>query len=334
MLTWPHSATDWRDALPEVEPLYLEIARQIAARQSLLIVCHNQNVKHRVQTLLRQAGLPPEHIMLALSPCNDTWARDHGPLTVLTDAGPRLCDFRFNGWGGKFEAGLDDRITANLHDAGLFGDVACEPINLVLEGGAIETDGEGTLLATSHSIVTATRNPELDRVEMERLLTAHLGLQRFLWLEHGHLSGDDTDGHIDTLARFADPHTILYATAYPDDPDHTGLAAMAEELAAFRRTDGQPYRLIPLPPVTPQYGDDGARLPAGYANFLIINGAVLLPVYGDANDGAAAECLGRAFPDREIVPLDCRPLVRQNGSLHCITMQFPKALAIHTGGNS
>ncbi len=334
MLTWPHAATDWRDALPLVEPLYLEIARQIAARQTLLLVCHDRTLETRVLSLLQQAGIPRERIVSALAPCNDTWARDHGPLTVLTDSGPRLCDFRFNGWGGKHEAALDDRITAHLCAAGLFGQAECEPVELVLEGGAIETDGEGTLLATSHSIVTATRNPDLDRAAVEQLLTNHLGVQRFLWLEHGHLSGDDTDGHIDTLARFSDPHTILYATAYPDDPDHAGLAAMAEELAAFRQADGEPYRLVPLPPISPQYGEDGARLPAGYANFLILNGAVLLPVYGDANDGAAVECLGRAFPDREIVPLDCRPLVHQNGSLHCITMQFPKALTLHTGGNS
>jgi agmatine/peptidylarginine deiminase len=330
MLTWPHPATDWRDLLPQVEPLYLEIARQIAARQSLLIVCHDRALQARVLSLLQHAEVPRARVIPAIAPCNDTWARDHGPLTVLTGAAPRLCDFRFNGWGGKHEAALDDRITANLCSAGLFGKAVCEPVELVLEGGAIETDGEGTLLATSHSIVTATRNPGLDRVAVERLLTAHLGLQRFLWLEHGHLSGDDTDGHIDTLARFADPHTILYATAYEDDPDHAGLAAMAEELTAFRRADGEPYRLVPLPPISPQYGEDGARLPAGYANFLIINGAVLLPVYGDANDGAAVECLRRAFPDREIVPLDCRPLIHQNGSLHCITMQFPKALTIRT----
>jgi agmatine/peptidylarginine deiminase len=193
----------------------------------------------------------------------------------------------------------------------------------VLEGGALETDGAGTLLATRSSVITDSRNPGLPQVEIESLLREVLGMQHFLWLDAGHLSGDDTDGHIDTLARFADPATILYATAAADDPDFPELERMRQQLEGLRDTAGRPFRLLPLPAPGVHRDQDGQRLPATYANFLIINGAVLLPTYGVPQDAAARRILAAAFPGREIVGIDCRPAIRQNGSLHCLTMQFP-----------
>ncbi|WP_428622486.1 agmatine deiminase family protein [Sedimenticola sp.] len=323
MLTWPHRETDWAEYLAEVDRVYLDICQQVTRFQPLLIVCKNSHHQRVIRQKLTEAGVASHRLLFAIAPSNDSWARDHAPLSCIGDKGARLLDFQFNGWGGKYPAELDNRINQCLFQSGVFTATDYQTVPLVLEGGAVETDGEGTLLATRSSVLTQSRNPDLSPQQVESILTRQLGFKRFLWLEHGHLSGDDTDGHIDTLVRFADPATLLYATATVEDGDYPELEAMAAELRAFRRQDGSPYRLIPLPAIPPIVSDDGERLPAGYANFLIINGAVLLPVYGIEQDSAAIRCLQASFPGREIIPINCLPLIRQNGSLHCITMQFP-----------
>ncbi len=326
MIAWPHGETDWADHLPAVERVYLEISKAVTRHQDLIIVCHDEALRSAVRLRLDGAGVDLERVHLAVAPVNDTWTRDYAPLTTLQGDHARLMNFGFNGWGGKYSADLDDRVTRRLVENGLFGATPCVDTGLVLEGGAVETDGEGTLLATLSSTFTETRNPGTGLSGLEQRLSDCLGIERFLWLQHGHLSGDDTDGHIDTLARFADSDTIVYVTALPEDPDAAGLAAMEAELKKFRTRDGKPYRLVPLPPLCPQTGENGNRLPGSYANFLIINGAVLLPVYGDPSDQTAIDCLQGCFPQREIIPIDCQPLIRQNGSLHCVTMQFPAAV--------
>jgi agmatine/peptidylarginine deiminase len=245
---------------------------------------------------------------------------------VLDDAGrAQPVDFRFNGWGGKHPAGLDDRITARLHAAGWLGDTELVSSPLVLEGGAVDTDGQGTLLAVRRTLLDPARNPGWDQARIEGELATRLGMARMLWLDAGQLDGDDTDGHIDTLARFCSPDTICHATAHPaaSARERDALAALARELAALRRTDGRPYALVPLPAPAPIQDAAGAPLPATYANFLIINGAVLMPGYGDPADARAAERLAACFAPREMAVVDCRPLIRQGGSLHCITMQLP-----------
>jgi agmatine/peptidylarginine deiminase len=328
MLTWPHADTDWGPLLTEAEAVYLEIACHIIQYQKLIIVCHDREHHQRIHGLLNKANIASNHLALATAPGNDTWTRDHGPLTVITEQGPLLLDFHFNGWGGKYAAELDDQITRRLATTGCFGDTPLKSIELILEGGAVETDGQGTLLATEGSVITDSRNPGLAKQAIEKLLSEHLGIERFLLLKHGHLSGDDTDGHIDTLARFCDTETITHVTCLPEDEDFAQIKAMVRELEALRTTDGHPYRLVPLPPLQPQYDEDGRRLPATYANFLIINGAVLLPVYKDPADEEAIRILASCFPGREIIPIDCRTLIRQNGSLHCITMQIPAQVKI------
>ncbi|MCW8949824.1 MAG: agmatine deiminase family protein [Sedimenticola sp.] len=331
MLTWPHAHTDWYNHLDQVEQVYLTLSQQITRFQHLLIVCNNAQHQRHITDILNSNGININRISFTVAPSNDTWARDHAPLTCLGENGAQLLNYQFNGWGGKYAADLDNQINQALFDEEVFGNTPYKSLPLILEGGAVETDGLGTLLATRSSVLSESRNPALAVEDIESRLSAEMGFDRYLWLEHGHLSGDDTDGHIDTLARFADPATILYATATRDDPDYPELEAMATELHSFRQRNGEPYRLIPLPAIPPITDESGERLPAGYANFLIINQAVLLPVYNIPQDTEAVLCLEACFPNREIIPIDCTPLIRQNGSLHCITMQFPEQVKIKAG---
>jgi len=327
MLTWPHAHSDWADALAHIEPVCAQIGAAIARRQRLLVLCQDDVLAARARRKTIAAGGNPSCITTLSVTSDDTWARDYGPLTVIDRDGVTLCDFRFDGWGGKYAAERDNAITRTLHQRGLFGAARLRRLPLVLEGGAIETDGQGTLLATRRSVVCAARNPAVSEASIEQTLGDVLGASRILWLETGGLSGDDTDGHIDNLARFADAETILYVTTEPDDADFDALRGMYRQLKALRTRAGRAYRLIALPPAGRHFDGD-RRLPATYANFLLINGAVLLPVYGVANDGPAMSVLQGCFRNREIIPIDCRPVIRQNGSLHCLTLQLPAAVAL------
>lgn len=327
MLTWPHPGTDWAAQLDAVEPVFLDIARAVLRFEHVVLSCEHvfrmQALERELNEYAQSNGLPGR-VVTVPAPANDTWARDHGPITVMTDSGPELLDFRFNAWGGKFHWEKDDALNRHLANAGVFGTTPLKPVDFVLEGGSIESDGQGTLLTTSECLLTPTRNPDYDRAAIEQLLGEVLGAERVLWLNHGYLAGDDTDSHIDTLARFCAPDRICYV-ACPDvaDEHYSALAAMEEELQEFRQRNGEPYQLTALPWPEPIYGDDGERLPATYANFLIINHAVLLPVYGVPQDDEAVSVLQALFPDREIVAINCRPLIQQHGSLHCVTMQIP-----------
>lgn len=324
-LTWPHADTDWAYMLKEVTDCYLRIAFEIATREPLLVVTPDAE---GTRSLLEQK-LPARataNIRYAECPTNDTWARDHGFLTVTSTEGAELLDFRFNGWGGKFPAELDNGINARI--CGLLHGKYTDCSDFVLEGGSIETDGQGTLLTTSQCLLNPNRNPQLDKAHIEALLAERLGVTRFLWLDHGHLAGDDTDAHIDTLARLCPNDTIAYTRCTdPADEHHAELTAMEEQLRTFRTAKGEPYRLIPLPLPEPITDKNGERLPATYANYLVMNGTVLYPTYAQpATDEAAAKALHEAYPDRDIVGTDCRALIRQHGSLHCATMQFPKGV--------
>ncbi len=324
MLTWPHGHGDWAPHLARVTPTFVAIAREVAKREKLLVTCYDESHRAEVQRQLTEGEVAMEQVRLAVAPSNDTWARDHGPITVLEAGQPRLLDFVFNGWGRKHASALDNRLTGRLHDAGVFDEVPLERFDLVLEGGSIDSDGEGTLLTTRRCLLSPERNPQYDCVGLELMFARLFGTRRVLWLDHGELSGDDTDAHVDTLARFCDARTIAHVTCDdPTDPHYEPLARMAEELAGFRDQDGEPYRLVPLPLPAPQYDEEGQRLPATHANFLIIDGAVLVPTYDDPTDALALERLAAAFPDREVVSIDCRSLILQYGSLHCVTMQLP-----------
>ncbi|CAK0738022.1 agmatine deiminase [Gammaproteobacteria bacterium] len=329
LLAWPHPDSDWGPLLSEVETVFTTIAAAICRHERLLIAVHNEQVSTRVTHCLNQAGVAEERYTLFHAPYNDTWMRDTGPITVIEDGWPVLLNFRFNGWGGKFNAELDDALTLALHTAGAFGSTPSCQFPLVLEGGSIEVDGAGGLLTTSSCLLAPTRNPEMDRSEVEAALRSYFGVERIHWLHHGGLAGDDTDGHIDTLARFCSPHLIAYQACTDPDDEHFGpLRAMAEELATLRQTNEEPYHLAPLPWPRPHYAPDGHRLPATYANFLILNDAVLVPTYDDPADVQALNTLQHCFPDRQIVGIPCSPLLLQHGSLHCVTMQLPSLVII------
>nr|WP_320012394.1 agmatine deiminase family protein [uncultured Desulfobulbus sp.] len=324
LLSWPHRDTDWAPYLQHVWQVFLEITQTISRFEQVVIVTPDP---HLVQDQLCQAGIQPAPITLVQVATNDTWTRDFGPITVLEDAHPCLLDFGFNGWGLKFAADLDNQITAHLAAEGLWGKTPLQVPGLILEGGSIESDGAGTLLTTSECLLGPNRNPHLNKAQLEQALSHHLGISHFLWLDHGFLAGDDTDSHIDTLARLCPKETILYVRC-PDQTDsHYGaLQQMEAELQKLKTPKGQPYRLVPLPWPRPCYHEDGHRLPATYANFLIINGAVLVPTYDDPQDQIALATIAQVFPDREIIGIDCRPLILQHGSLHCVTMQLPRGV--------
>ena len=310
-LTWPHAGTDWAPMLDEIIAVYHQMAREIAQRERLLVVAPEDAARDCLRIVCDT---------------NDTWARDHGFISLVDDDGHRrLLDYQFNGWGEKFEAGLDNAINRKIYDAGeLEGDyVDC--LDFVLEGGSIESDGKGTIFTTSQCLLAPHRNQPMTKEQIEERLKHDLCAERILWIDYGHLTGDDTDGHIDTLVRICPDDTILYVGCdNPQDEQYEALQKMEAQLRTFRTLEGKPYTLKRLPMPRPIYdGED--RLPATYANFLIINGAVLCPTYGQPDlDAEALSIIGGSFPDREIIGIDCLPVIRQHGSLHCCTMQFPK----------
>lgn len=320
-LTWPHEDTDWVSILDEVIPCFVSIAIEIQKREKLLIVCRN------IQQVKQQLGVVNEdNILYYEMPSNDTWARDHAAITILEDQCPIICDFAFNGWGLKFAANFDNRITRRLYSAGAFLPAVkyASCLDFVLEGGSFESDGKGTLLTTFACLGSENRNDTLGKSEIENVLKEKFGVTHILWLHHGYLVGDDTDSHVDTLARFCDEQTIAYVSCDdPEDEHYEALQAMKTELLSFRTAEGKPYRLLPLP-MADKVEWEGERLPATYANFLIINRAVLMPFYNSPQDIVAKERLERVFPDREVIGIDCLPLIKQHGSLHCVTMQFPE----------
>lgn len=324
-LTFPHNNSDWAASLNEVTSCFVQIITAISLYEKVLIICDDLD---RVNAFL--GSIPKDQLRLVELPSNDTWSRDYGGITVTTSDGPLIWDFMFNGWGLKFPAYLDNQLTIGLQEQGVFGEIPVLPGGIVLEGGGIETDGVGTLLTTTACMLSPNRNPHLSRLEIESILCDRFGCKRILWLEHGHLDGDDTDSHIDTLARFCNLETIAYVKCDdPEDIHYSDFQAMEKELQAFRMESGKPYQLVPLPWPDACFAEDGHRLPATYANFLIINGAVLVPTYGVPQDEVALKQVERCFPERKIIGVNCRTLIEQHGSLHCVTMQYPAAVEMY-----
>jgi agmatine deiminase len=315
-LVFPHENTDWNEYLEEAIDTFVNIANSIQKYQKVLIVTKNlEQIKKR---FLRKRNLT----FITLD-SDDTWSRDFGGITIEHEGKYLIEDFTFNAWGKKFEYEKDNQITRKLKLKGIFKGYSHKAIPFVLEGGAIESNGEGIILTTSACLCEKNRNPKLSLKQIEKKLIQYLGAKKVLWLNSGALEGDDTDSHIDTLARFISNDTIMYQTCDDKNDSHyEELKKMEEELKNFKQLNGKPFKLIPLPWITAIY-DEGDRLPATYANFLIINGAVLVPTYNDKNDNEALKIFKKAFPKRDIIGIDCSTLIRQHGSLHCVTMQYP-----------
>ncbi len=325
MLAWPHELTDWCYMLKEARDCFARIIHAIAQEECVLLV----GPAGLCLPSVREYAFPADRVKFIDIPTNDTWARDFGGITVESNGSLSILDFKFNGWGLKFASNHDNRINravANLSGTDKVFEAPLENrLNFVLEGGSIESDGCGTLLTTSECLMSPNRNGEFDREQLTSYLSEAFGVNRVLWLDHGALSGDDTDSHIDTLARLAPHDTILYVGAGDDDdPNTPSLLRMREQLSSLRTESGLPYNLVELPSPDPIYDEDGMQLPATYANFLITPNRILLPVYAQSQkDFLAEQILKIAFPDHEVVPVDCRALIQQHGSLHCVTMQFP-----------
>lgn len=327
MLTWPYKNSLWDWILDDVVELYEALATVICDYADVVIAVPETQVDE-VRARLEAMGAPLEYIHFFPCKSNDSWARDHGPLTVETPAGFKLLDFQFNGWGNKFPHDLDDKVSQQLADQKAFPCATIETQNWVLEGGSIETDGRGTLLTTSACLLNKNRNPDLSKADIEARLMAAFGVKKINWLDHGYLAGDDTDSHIDTLARLCPGNIIVYTACDDEEDEHyTELKKMEAQLQTFTNADGEPYHLLPLPWAGVVRSDESeARLPSTYANFLIVNEAVLVPIYGLPMDEDALEVVSRAFPGYEIFGIPCLSLIERGGSLHCITMQLPEGV--------
>lgn len=324
LIAWPTAQTDWADTLDDIILCYKHLTAAVSQYTPLLILAHRaDDVRQALSDPTWQGR--PEHVQIIECLYNDTWTRDYGPIACTDGNDLVLHDFRFNGWGGKFTADLDDAVTRYLVGHGLLRARCIDERDMVLEGGSIDTDGQGTLLTTTQCLLNPNRNPHLTRQQIEAELCQRFHLRRILWVDHGQLPGDDTDAHIDMFARFCSPDTIAYAQcADPHEGQYDELTAMEEQLRTFTTTDGSPYHLIPLPLPHPVYDQHGQQLPATYTNFLITNGAVIYPIYQQPDcDSLARNHLCTAFPTYQLIPIDARALITQRGAIHCATMNIP-----------
>ena len=316
IIAWPHVDTDWAPDLPSVNVCYVALATKIAERERLIILTpYPDDIPDEVKVL--------DQVTVCRMATNDTWTRDYGPLSVDIEGMPVLLDFTFNAWGMKFAADRDNLVNSRLAQTGMFAAPMENHRDMVLEGGSVDTDGHGTVITTTACLLSDNRNPHMSKARIEQELLQRLGARKVLWLDHGTIPGDDTDCHIDTLARFANPETIVYATANPGDDNYEEMLAMERQLRTFSDADNRPYRLVPLPAAETLLDTEGEPMPATYANFLVTNHLLLVPTYGNSlADRQAIETLARLYPDRKVAGIDCRPLIAQHGSLHCATMQL------------
>jgi len=310
-IIFPHADTDWAEYLDEARETFVNIINAIRKYQKCLVVSYDTDA---VKTHFNDE----KNLEFVQYVTDDTWARDCSALCVQEANKTTLLDFTFNGWGNKFDATKDDAMSKNIAHKYLTCNL--KSIDFVLEGGAVESNGADIILTTAQCMLNKNRNPELNALQITQKLKDFLGAEHILYLNHGYLAGDDTDSHIDTLARFIDEKTIMYVTCNDKNDEHYhALKRMEEELQMTAKEQG--LELIALPMCDAVYFE-GERLPATYANFLFVNGAVLVPTYGVSQDEEALQIFQQTFPNREIVAIDCSVLIRQHGSLHCVTMNF------------
>lgn len=331
LLAWPEKGTDWEYILDEAVDQYRRLVAALLHTTAKIIIVADDPAT--VARQLGDTGAGDGRIIIAHAEHNDTWTRDFGPIAVEKHGDLRLLDFGFNAWGLKFAADKDNLVNLTLCRSNVLnGDICRNQRDFVLEGGSIETDGQGTLLTTSRCLCSPNRNGGKSKAELNEILRQRLGAEHVLWLDYGALEGDDTDSHIDTLARMAPGAVILFTGCHDEsDRQFEQLLRMRAQLELMRTAEGSPFSLVELPLPDAVYDPaDGSRLPATYANYLIVNRHILMPTYMQpANDRLAALTLKAVFPKHEIIGVDCRTLLRQHGSLHCATMQLPPG-SLHT----
>jgi agmatine deiminase len=317
LMAFPHKNSDWNNNLKSALVPFIRTAQAIAYKEAVYIICDN---KENIANLFCST----RNMSFIEIPTNDTWIRDYGYISIVEEGEVKLLNFTFDAWGGKFDATLDNEVNRVLHKKGYMGTTPLLNIDFVLEGGAIESDGLGTIITTSKCLCNPNRNGGLSQEEVEKHLDEYLGAKRILWLNHGYLAGDDTDSHVDTLVRFVDEDTLMYVQCLDEEDEHYDeLQKMEEELMRFRTFNDTPYKLIALPLPTAKYDEESNRLPATYANFLISNGALIYPTYSVTEDKIVDKIFKKFFKKREIIPIECSRLIEEGGSLHCSTMQIP-----------
>ncbi len=327
-LSWPHKEESWPGAFESIPQVFVEITRELTRSELVRINVSDPDFAENVRALLVRAGINLNSVNFHLNPTNDAWARDHGPIYLLRNAGGgrierAIVDWGYNAWGDKYPPyDLDDVVPSRI--ARESGEPLFEP-GIVMEGGSIDVNGRGTLITTESCLLNPNRNPQLDRVQIEEYLGEYLGVSNILWLGDG-IVGDDTDGHIDDLTRFVASDTLI--TMLEDDPsdeNHKPLRENLDRLHAMRDEHGNPFRIVTLPMPGPIFFD-GQRLPASYANFYIANDVVLVPTYRHKNDSTALTTMRELFPDRRVAGIDCTQLVWGLGAIHCVTQQQPATI--------
>jgi agmatine deiminase len=324
-LSWPHNLETWPTSLGKVREIWIQMITVLSHHEHVYLLVNDATVKTEVLARLNGAHAAMDQVMLLEIPTVDVWMRDYGPTFITRQAIERplaFNDWIFNGWGGKYKTYEEDervaRSIAQLLQVPVFEH------KVVLEGGSIEVNGAGTCLTTEQCLLNRNRNPQLSRGQIEEFIKNSLGVRNILWLGEG-IVGDDTDGHIDDVARFVNPTTV--ACIIEDDPqdeNYRFLQENYERLQDAHDQDGKKLAVVCLPSPAPVFYD-GARLPASYANFYIANEVVLVPVFDDANDGRALGMLQECFPTRKIIGLRCNEVVAGLGAIHCVTQQEPAA---------
>jgi agmatine/peptidylarginine deiminase len=315
-ITWPSNTTDWNDNIMESEKCFLQISQLISKYQKLIIIhANSRNPKE----LFNAKEL--RNIIFIEADYNDTWSRDYAPISIIENGIPKLKNFNFNGWGNKFESTLDNELNQTLLKYRIYKNLS--DIDFILEGGSIDSNGDGVILTTKKCLLNSNRNSTYSFSQIDTLIKKELHAKKILWLEEGEIIGDDTDAHIDMLARFINENSILYVKSFDEsNPNFGSLNKMELELKQFTNLRGESFNLIPIP--LPSITEGGIYLPATYANFLITNKQVLLPIYNCPEDGEVIKQFKTLFPDKDIEPVFCGEIIKQNGSIHCLTMQLHK----------
>lgn len=325
LMALPAPHTDWAYILDRTIDQYKRIVETFVAEGiHVVLLCPSYSEASKKFSEKSKKG-----ITFVEMEYNDTWTRDYGPITILKHGDLRGLDFGFNGWGLKFAADKDNLVNRGLNEKSVFNKgIYRNESAFILEGGSIDTDGEGTILTTTRCLCSPNRNGGLTKQEADRELRKRLGAEHILFLDYGSLIGDDTDSHIDTLARMAPDNVILFTGCRDmDDPQFEELLKMRAQLSMFRNAEGEPFNLVELPLPDAIFDEDGNRLPATYANYLVTEKVLFMPVYNQPEkDELAMQTVRIAFPDHKVVGIDCTTLLWQHGSLHCATMQLPKGL--------